>query len=124
MVGDIPSRRMVQFQTEMKRSDFDLQTGVEMVCWELAALDDPVDPKRDFLREDLVQVVFHSGTIVDVGWYPSFSGDGAFKVVLVLGQNWEAPLRTAHCRTVRELSTVFDEFLEQARRTPPADGPA
>jgi hypothetical protein len=108
----------------MKRSDFDLQTDVDNVYWELEAVEDPVDPERDFLREDLIQITLQNGTIVDVGWYPEFSRDGEFMVVLVLNQDWQAPLRTARCRTIRELRAIFSEFLAQARNTPPQDGAA
>jgi hypothetical protein len=108
----------------MKRSDFDLQTGVDNVYWELDATEDPVDPERDLLREDLIQIALQNGTTLDVGWYPEFSRDGEFKVVLVANHDWGAPLRSTRCRTIRELHAIFGEFLAQARNTPPQDGAA
>ena len=99
----------------MKRSDFDLQTGIRSVYWVLEPVEDPIDAERDSLREDLIQITLENGAIVDVGWYPDGSPDGEFTIVLVLDYDWEAPLRTARCRTLRDLHALFDEFLAQAR---------
>jgi hypothetical protein len=99
----------------MNPTDFDLQTDVARVFWVLEPLAEPIDPLRHSLREDLIQVQFSNGAIVDVGWYPAFSPDGCFRLFLILDQNWEAPLRKAYCSTLLELREVFGGFLAYAR---------
>jgi hypothetical protein len=42
-----------------------------------------VAPRRDLLREDLIQIEFGNGVVLDVGWYPEFSSDGAFGLVVI-----------------------------------------
>ena len=34
----------------------------------------------DILKEDLIQVQYKNGYIIDVGWYPEFSKNGLFKI--------------------------------------------
>ena len=99
----------------MNPRDFDLQTGVARVFWVLEPIAEPLDPVRHSLREDLIQVEFANGIIVDVGWYPAFSLDGCFQLFLVRDQNWEEPLRRADCSTLVELRELFGDFLAYAR---------
>jgi hypothetical protein len=99
----------------LKPEDFDLRTGVASVYWELEATEDPLDPERDFLREDLIQITFERGTIVDVGWHPEFRRDGSFGLVVIQDQDWESPIHEARCRTLDELRRAFEECLALAR---------
>lgn len=75
-----------------------------------------IDPKKslesqiDNLKEDLFQVNYIDKFIVDVGWFPSFSIDGHFRVVAIEDYNWESPIFQKTCRTLVEL----DEYLEEA----------
>jgi hypothetical protein len=55
------------------------------------------------LKEDLVQVSFPGDKLIDVGWYPEFSAEGAFKIFVVQNKNWEQPLREYVCKTGEEL---------------------
>ena len=99
----------------MKPSDFDLQTGVASLHWALSPTDDPIDAERDFLGEDLIQVVLDSGVALDVGWYPSFSSDGWFRIVVVRNEAWDTPALVRECRTLSELSGAFADSLGLAR---------
>jgi hypothetical protein len=99
----------------MKAQDFDLRTGVVEVYWLLMATQDPLDPERDCLKEDLIQVTFDRGTIVDVGWFPEFSLDGSFVVQVIQDRDWESPVHKARCKTLNELRQAFEQCLELAR---------
>jgi len=100
----------------MTPDDFDLQTGVASVYWALAVTRDPVDPERDLLREDLIQVALNNGAVVDVGWYPSFSSAGSFKIFVVADGDWHAPVAQAECKSLAELERAFADCLARARR--------
>ena len=63
----------------MISDSFDWKTG-RVVFWDL----DPVDESRppadqtEHLKEDLAQIEYPAGVILDVGWYPEFSrGNGS-----------------------------------------------
>ena len=99
----------------MKPSDFDLQTGVASLHWALVPTEDPLDAERDSLREDLIQVVLDSGVVLDVGWYPSFSINGRFRILVVRDEDWDTPALMKECRTLRELNQAFVESLALAR---------
>lgn len=56
----------------------------------------PVAAIVDDLGEDLLQIHCANGDIVDVGWYPAWSEQGGLRVVTVRGQDWDAPIFSAH----------------------------
>ena len=41
----------------------------------------------DILKEDLIQIQYENGYIIDVGWYPEFSKNGSFKVYVTKNYN-------------------------------------
>ncbi|NMP25665.1 hypothetical protein GW590_02070 [Rahnella sp. SAP-1] len=43
------------------------------------------------LDEDLLQLSFKSGIIVDVGWYPAFETTGEFIINRIANGCWDAP---------------------------------
>lgn len=75
-----------------------------------------IDPNKslesqvDNLKEDLFQVNYVDKFIVDVGWFPSFSKDGHFRVVAIEDFDWESPVFQKTCRTLIELI----EYVEEA----------
>jgi len=99
----------------VKAEDFDLRTGVAEAYWALEATQDPLDAERDGLREDLIQVSFDRGTIVDVGWLPDLSRDGSFVIQVIHNQDWESPIYRMTCKTLDELRPVFTRCLALAR---------
>ena len=58
----------------------------------------PLEAQLDSLKEDMLQVEFEGGYILDVGWRPSFSLDGAFYIVLIKNHDWEKPVFSAEAR--------------------------
>ncbi|MUG48052.1 hypothetical protein [Paenibacillus woosongensis] len=75
-----------------------------------------IDPNKslesqvDNLKEDLFQVNYADKFIVDVGWFPSLSKDGHFRVVAIEDFDWESPVFQKTCRTLIELR----EYVEEA----------
>lgn len=99
----------------MKRSDFDWRSG-DVVHWDL----DPIDSMTSVrlrpwnFHEDLAQVAYSNGRIIDIGWYPSGSVEGAFVIQLILGSDWVNPLATLRCATLTELRAAIPRFVERA----------
>jgi hypothetical protein len=44
----------------------------------------PFENQEDKLSEDLIQVEYDNGYIIDVGWYPEMDPKGCLKVVLMV----------------------------------------
>jgi hypothetical protein len=99
----------------VESSDFDWQTG-KIVHWDLGALatDKPLELQYDYLKEDLAQIEFGSATLLDVGWYPSFSPDGVFVVSVVHEHEWDEPELRLECRTVSELHSAIRSAIAVA----------
>ncbi len=70
-----------------------------------------LENQTDNLKEDLFQVNYDDEFIVDVGWYPSFSKDGQFRVVVIEDFNWDSPILQRTCRTISELREYVEELV-------------
>ncbi|MDQ1925018.1 hypothetical protein [Massilia pseudoviolaceinigra] len=57
----------------------------------------------DYLKEDLLQIVFPDDVVLDVGWYPSFDEQGRFLLMLVKDANWDEPVERAEFTDVVSL---------------------
>lgn len=71
--------------------DFDLD--LLNIFDELSAIDfsQGIESQIMVLDEDLLQLSFKSGVIVDVGWYPAFETNGEFIITRISNGCWEAP---------------------------------
>lgn len=60
---------------------------------ELSAIDfsQGVESQIMKLDEDLLQLSFKSGVIVDVGWYPAFDANGEFIINRIVHGCWDNP---------------------------------
>lgn len=74
-----------------------------------------LESQVDNLKEDLLQVNYDDKFIVDIGWFPSFSQDGHFRVVVIENFNWERPIFQKTCRTPVELKDCFEEAINIVR---------
>ena len=52
----------------------------------------PIENQYDLLTEDLLQVTFCNGKLLDLGWYPEFNPEGRFILMLIENENWDNPL--------------------------------
>jgi len=99
----------------MAPDDFEWGGG-EVVYWALGGLDPtrPLHEQLDEFKEDLVQVRFSSNTLLDVGWYPEFSGAGAFVVTVVRDEDWDEPLYSQEGTSISALRLAIAEGVRVA----------
>lgn len=57
----------------------------------------------DYLKEDMLQIVFGDDLLIDVGWCPSFDEHGRFILVLVKDENWTELVERAEFTDVLSL---------------------
>lgn len=90
--------------------------GGKVTYWRLNALDERAElaQQMDNLQEDLAQVEFHNGALLDVGWYPARQQDGAFQVTVVLGSDWDRPIFKQRVTSFRELRTALMTAIDVA----------
>ena len=57
-----------------------------------------VAKQTDLLKEDMLQVEFAGGLLLDVGWYPEFDAAGGFRINVIKNFDWDRPVvaLTAH----------------------------
>ncbi|AOP96794.1 hypothetical protein [Enterobacter roggenkampii] len=60
---------------------------------ELSSLDftKSIFEQANKLDEDLFQLTFINGNIIDIGWYPAFEEDGEFIIQVISDENWDEP---------------------------------
>ncbi|QTH40278.1 hypothetical protein J4772_22100 [Cohnella sp. LGH] len=74
-------------------------------------VNEPLGNQMENLKEDLLQVSFKDKLVIDVGWFPSFSRDGSFKIVVIKDYDWENPIYQNTCRSVEELINCLEKSL-------------
>ena len=64
------------------------------ICYDKFNIDFSVIIKDQelMLDEDLLQVKYDNGRIIDLGWYPSFDVSGSFRVYVINEFDWDKPL--------------------------------
>lgn len=65
----------------------------------------------DELKEDMFQVEFPKGYILDVGWRPSFEIKGKFYIVLIKDFNWGNPVYSTTAKNMIELKNKINKAL-------------
>lgn len=100
----------------MRPHDVDWRSG-SVVQWDLGFLDPrtPILEQVDHLNEDLAQIHFGE-RVLDVGWYPEFSAEGAFVVTVAWASNWEEPLFVESCTTLEALLSCLERAVMVAHR--------
>ena len=90
------------------------ETG-QVVYWDLGFLDNqrPLIDQLDGLKEDLAQVRY-GDLLLDLGWYPEFSGDGEFVVRVVCRADWDAPVFQDSSRSVEGLLLCLETAIRVA----------
>ncbi|WP_180699523.1 hypothetical protein [Pseudomonas crudilactis] len=69
----------------------------------------------DGLKEDLLQASLPLEQIIDIGWYPEFSENGAFRISLISDQNWESPIYSESAKTWAELEKALYHALNKIK---------
>lgn len=67
--------------------------NVESIYDEISNLDfhKKISEEVTSLDEDLFQLSFNDGVIIDIGWYPSFDTNGEFIIQVISDGDWENP---------------------------------
>ncbi|MGC4018598.1 MAG: hypothetical protein QM793_04785 [Muricomes sp.] len=68
----------------------------------------------DSLTEDLLQVKYGKGYLLDMGWYPEYEPDGRFVVQLIKSENWDEPEYRWNCRSQEELKEILEFAINLA----------
>ena len=103
----------------MISDDFDWKTGT-VVFWDLDTVDEsrPLADQAEHLKEDLAQIEYPAGVILDVGWYPEFAATGNFVVCVVRQGEWEQPVFQKDAFTTADLKTRIVEGILIAAELP------
>lgn len=101
----------------MRQSDLDWKSGT-VLHWnmEFIDFDIPLENQLSELKEDLAQIGFPGGLIIDVGWYPEFSKEGAFLVTVIKDGDWDEPLAKETCSSASALLSTLTRFITIAEQ--------
>ena len=64
------------------------------------------------LNEDLLQVIYDTGYIIDLGWYPEFDENGCFVVNVIQNLEWNMLVFEKRTRNEFELRQFLQEAVE------------
>ena len=78
--------------------------------------DIPFSEQLDSLLEDLVQIEYEDGYLIDLGWYPEFDAAGRFIVQLIKDYNWEKPIYIQKSRDVKQLKEILVNAINMIKR--------
>lgn len=66
--------------------------------------DIPLFMQLDKLKEDLIQIEYESGHILDVGWYPEFKLKGCFKICVIKSDEIIYEKSTRNIKKLKQLT--------------------
>ncbi|MCU1791226.1 hypothetical protein CUU54_20560 [Pectobacterium polaris] len=72
---------------------------------------EPLGIYIDDLKEDMLQVEFPRGYLLDIGWRPSFELNGKFYAVLIKDHDWEKPIYSESARDLNGLKNKINNAL-------------
>lgn len=72
-----------------------------------------LDKQQDSLKEDMLQVEFPGGYILDVGWRPSFDINGRFYIYLIKDFDWDAPVYNGNAGDIDSLVFEINQALNK-----------
>ncbi|MDO9343634.1 hypothetical protein [Pseudomonas pergaminensis] len=75
----------------------------ELSLLEESAIEDQVHN----LKEDMLQVEYPDGFLLDVGWFPSFDAKGHFQIKVVKDYDWDSPILTLTTQSIDTLGTLL-----------------
>lgn len=76
-----------------------------------ALKDDSLVNQLEFLKEDLLQVIYPNDRLLDVGWYPSFDVTGSFQIRIIEHGNWDVPIYFAEEKCIEDLSRALTKAI-------------
>ncbi len=88
----------------MKSTDICWNSGV-VAYWNMDDIDETrsLNNQSASLREDLAQIHYEDGILLDIGWYPSIDPNGKFQVCVIIDSDWQSPVFRAAAKDILEL---------------------
>lgn len=86
---------------EIVFNEFSLKKGVPLV------------EQQDSLQEDMLQVEFPNGYILDIGWRPSFDINGKFYIYLIKDFDWEDPVYSGSAINIEYLEFEINQAMDK-----------
>ena len=68
--------------------------------------------QADHLQEDLAQIIFPNGLLLDVGWYRARRDVGMFVISVISYGDWENPKLERETNDVRLLRGIIVECIQ------------
>lgn len=101
----------------MEPNDLDWKSG-RVTYWDMGTilLDIPLADQLSELKEDLAQIWYPNGLLIDIGWHPEFSEEGVFLVTLIKDKDWEAPLMREACASAPALLNALSKAVQAAEQ--------
>lgn len=67
----------------------------------------PYSKQVESLLEDLIQIEYENGYLIDLGWYPEYNPQGKFILQVIRNYNWEKPVYIKDSRDEKTLEKIF-----------------
>ncbi|WP_225908810.1 hypothetical protein [Pseudomonas lactucae] len=75
---------------------------------ELSLLEDSaIEDQVQNLKEDMLQVEYPDGFLLDVGWFPSFDAKGHFQIKIIKDYDWNSPTLTLIAHSIDTLGELL-----------------
>lgn len=71
------------------------------------SFDTPFEQQIFSLNEDLVQVEYEHGYLIDIGWYPECDPKGELILQLIHDNDWSNPVKKV---SVRDLASMYEKI--------------
>ncbi|AUT27272.1 hypothetical protein C1192_09170 [Escherichia marmotae] len=73
----------------------------------------PLNEQRDELKEDMLQVEYPGGYLLDVGWRPSFDINGKFYICLIKDFDWDIPIYNGSAKDIVSLLFEINQAINK-----------
>lgn len=68
--------------------------------------------QKEELNEDLIQVEFQGGYILDIGWFPEYNEKGGIIIQLIQNYKWETPIYKQEVKDLVSLYQCIENVLK------------
>ncbi|PIT14849.1 hypothetical protein [Snodgrassella alvi] len=73
----------------------------------------PLSMQLDALKEDMLQIEYPNGYILDIGWRPSFNINGCFYIYLIKDFDWEKPIYSNFTNDISSLEYQINQAISK-----------
>lgn len=87
--------------------NIDLQSGKITYNQFNINFDVPYSRQVEELLEDLIQIEYENGYLIDLGWYPEYNPNGKFIVQVIKNYDWEKPIYKEQGRDKKQLKKIL-----------------